>query len=268
MHRELTSGDKGIWVLVQSKSLKIVNGKLPQGTAEEFGLLQKTGRIIGQYQGDNVWLVEVCNLTEESLATPRALLAGDPRLFELAARGLQLAGFFRSHQWCGQCGQQMLHANDEFACICAHCKQRYYPQIAPCIIVAIRKDTSILLARHARHRKPIFTVLAGFVESGETIEQAVHREVFEESHLEITRLRYIHSQPWPFPHSLMLGFLADYQQGDLQIDNDELLEARWYRYDELPTALPEVGTIARRLIEDTVALCRNADNNAKLAADE
>lgn len=268
MHKVLTTADKGIWILVQGHSLKIVDGKLPQGKAEEMGLVHKSGRIIGQYQGNIVWLVEVIDLTVDTLATPRALLGGDPLLFQFAARGLQLAAFFHSHQWCGRCGNKMLHASNEFACVCEHCNERFYPQIAPCIIVAIRKEKSILLARHARHRKPIYTVLAGFVEPGETIEQAVHREVHEECHIEITRLRYILSQPWPFPHSLMLGFLAEYQQGELQIDNNELLEANWYQYDQLPHALPEIGTIARRLIEDTIAICRNVDNNAKLAADE
>lgn len=268
MYRHLTAADRGIWVIVQGKAIKVVNGELPKGSAAEMGLVQKKGRVIGQYNGDSLWLVEVHHLTSDSLATPRALIAGDPKLFEFAARGVQLAEFFRSHKWCGYCGNKMVHSSKEFACLCEHCHERYYPQIAPCVIVAVRKGTSILLARHARHRQPIYTVLAGFVESGETIEQAVHREVFEESQIQITRLRYVHSQPWPFPHSLMLGFMADYQQGQLQIDNDELTEAGWYQYDVLPKALPAVGTIARRLIEDTVAICRNSDNNVKRAADE
>ncbi|HAB74602.1 MAG TPA: NAD(+) diphosphatase, partial [Pantoea sp.] len=127
--------------------------------------------------------------------------------------------------------------------------------IAPCIIVAIRRGDEILLANHTRHRNSIYTVLAGFVEVGETLEQAVAREVMEESNVRVKNLRYVTSQPWPFPHSLMMAFMAEYDGGDLQIDNKELLDAAWYRYDALPQ-LPPPGTVARRLIEDTVAICR------------
>lgn len=113
----------------------------------------------------------------------------------------------------------------------------------------------ILLAQHTRHRNGVFTVLAGFVEVGETLEQTVAREVMEESGITVKNLRYVSSQPWPFPQSLMMAFMADYAAGDINIDPKELLSAGWYRYDALPL-LPPPGTIARRLIEDTVALCR------------
>ncbi len=125
----------------------------------------------------------------------------------------------------------------------------------PCIIVAIRREDSILLARHVRHRNGVHTVLAGFVEVGETLEQAVAREVMEESGIKVKNLRYITSQPWPFPQSLMTAFMAEYDSGEIVIDPKELLEANWYRYDDLPL-LPPPGTVARRLIEDTVAMCR------------
>ena len=122
----------------------------------------------------------------------------------------------------------------EWAMLCSHCRERYYPQIAPCIIVAIRRDDSILLAQHTRHRNGIHTVLAGFVEVGETLEQAVAREVMEESGIKVKNLRYVTSQPWPFPQSLMTAFMADYDSGEIVIDQKELLDANWYRYDDLP----------------------------------
>lgn len=140
--------------------------------------------------------------------------------------------------------------------MCPHCRQRYYPQIAPCIIVAIRRGDEILLAQHKRHRNGIHTVLAGFVEVGETLEEAAAREIMEESNVRIKNLRYVASQPWPFPHSLMMAFMADYAGGELKHDPKELLNANWYRYDNLPQ-LPPPGTVARRLIEDTVAQCRD-----------
>jgi NAD+ diphosphatase len=99
--------------------------------------------------------------------------------------------------------------------LCSHCRERYYPQIAPCIIVAIRRDDAILLAQHTRHRNGVHTVLAGFVEVGETLEQTVAREVMEESGIKVKNLRYVTSQPWPFPQSLMTAFMAEYDRARL-----------------------------------------------------
>lgn len=109
-------------------------------------------------------------------------------------------------------------AKSEWAMLCSHCRERYYPQIAPCIIVAIRRDDAILLAQHTRHRNGVHTVLAGFVEVGETLEQAVAREVMEESGIRVKNLRYVTSQPWPFPQSLMTAFMADYADGEIVVD--------------------------------------------------
>lgn len=189
------------------------------------------------------------------MGSVRQIIDQDAGLFQLAGRGVQLAEFYRSHKYCGYCGQKMHPSKTEWAMLCSHCRERYYPQIAPCIIVAIRKGDSILLAQHTRHRNGVYTVLAGFVEVGETLEQAVAREVMEESSITVKNLRYVSSQPWPFPQSLMMAYTADYAGGEIAIDRKELLDAGWYRYDQLPL-LPAVGTVARRLIEDTVARCR------------
>lgn len=189
------------------------------------------------------------------MGSVRQVIDQDVGLFQLAGRGVQLAEFYRSHKFCGYCGHLMHPSKTEWAMLCTHCRERYYPQIAPCIIVAIRREDSILLAQHVRHRNGVHTVLAGFVEVGETLEQAVAREVMEESGIKIKNLRYITSQPWPFPMSLMTAFMAEYDSGEIVIDPKELLEANWYRYDDLPL-LPPPGTVARRLIEDTVAMCR------------
>ncbi len=115
----------------------------------------------------------------------RQVLDQDPGLFQLAGRGIQLAEFYRSHKFCGYCGHPMHASKSEWAMLCSHCRERYYPQIAPCIIVAIRRDDAILLAQHTRHRNGVHTVLAGFVEVGETLEQAVAREVMEESGIRV-----------------------------------------------------------------------------------
>ena len=256
MEREITSVDAGWWVVSHEQKIWLPNGELPHGTAEKTGLIGAQGAVIGEWQGEPVWLIR--ENRPDQMGSVRQIIDIDSGLFQLAGRGVQLAEFIRSHRYCGYCGHEMHLSKRENAVLCAHCRQRYYPQIAPCIIVAIRRDDKILLAQHARHRNSIYTVLAGFVEVGETLEQAVAREVMEESSVRVKNLRYVTSQPWPFPHSLMMAFMAEYDGGELQIDNNELIDADWFRYDALPQ-LPPAGTVARRLIEDTVALCRAAD---------
>ncbi|WP_149806205.1 NAD(+) diphosphatase, partial [Salmonella enterica] len=121
-------------------------------------------------------------------------------------------------------------------------------------IVAIRCEDSIMMARLVRFRNGVHTVLAGFIKVGETLEQAVEREVMEECGIKVKNMRYVTSQPWPFPQSLMTAFMAAYDSGDIVIDPKEPVEANWDRYDDLPL-LPPPGTVARRVIEDTVAMC-------------
>ncbi|WP_017350073.1 NAD(+) diphosphatase [Pantoea sp. A4] len=253
MQREISSVDAGWWVVSQENKLWLPQGELPQGPASAFNLVGSLGMPIGEWQGETVWLV--CESRPDNMASARQLINEDVKLFQLAGRGVQLAEFYRSHRWCGYCGHEMHHSKREFACLCSHCRERYYPQIAPCVIVAIRRGDEILLANHTNHRNNVYTVLAGFVEVGETLEQAVAREVMEESNVQVKNVRYVTSQPWPFPQSLMTAFMAEYAGGDLKIDGKELQDAGWYRFDQLPQ-LPPPGTVARRLIEDTVAICR------------
>ncbi|PHI28717.1 NAD(+) diphosphatase [Budvicia aquatica] len=254
MEQRLQGDESGWWLLSYAGKLWLPKGEIPHGLASEFGLRNESAHRIGEWQSESVWLV--CKEQAREMASVRQLLDEDRGLFQLAGRAVQLEEFYRAHKFCGYCGNKMHVSDREWACLCNHCRQRYYPQIAPCIIVAIRREDKILLAQHNRHRGGIYTALAGFVEVGETLEQAVAREVMEESNINVTNLRYISSQPWPFPHSLMVAYLADYAGGDLKIDKSELLDADWFHYDKLPQ-LPPPGTIARRLIEDTIALCRS-----------
>ncbi|EKY3232910.1 NAD(+) diphosphatase [Cronobacter malonaticus] len=256
MERTLENLDHGWWIVSHEQKLWLPNAELPYGQAADFGLAGEKALQIGLWEDAPVWLV--LQKRESEMSSVRQLIDQDAGLFQLAGRGVQLAEFYRSHKYCGYCGHEMHPSKTEWAMLCGHCRERYYPQIAPCIIVAIRRDDKILLAQHTRHRNGVYTVLAGFVEVGETLEQAVAREVMEESNIRIKNLRYVTSQPWPFPQSLMTAFTADYDSGEIQIDTKELIDAGWYRYDELPL-LPAPGTVARRLIEDTVARCRADD---------
>jgi NAD+ diphosphatase len=134
---------------------------------------------------------------------------------------------------------------------CGDCSTLHYPRIFPCIIVAIRHQSKILLAQHARHRNGMYTVIAGFLEVGETLEQCVRREVKEETNIDIDNIRYFGSQPWAFPSSMMVGFLADYAGGHINPDYSELTDAKWFDVLDLPETAP-VGTIARKLVDKTV----------------
>ena len=140
--------------------------------------------------------------------------------------------------------------------LCPQCGHRTYPRISPCVLVAIRKDDCILLARSNRHKPGFFSILAGFVESGETLEQAAVREVEEEVGVRVANLRYAGSQPWPFPCSLMLGYHARAVTTEITVDAEEIVEARWFSREELARAcesreiaLPPAVSIARRLVE-------------------
>ncbi|ALB65262.1 NAD(+) diphosphatase [Cronobacter dublinensis] len=253
MERTLENLDHGWWIVSHEQKLWLPKAELPYGQAADFGLAGEKALQIGTWEDAPVWLV--LQKRDNDMASVRQLIDLDAGLFQLAGRGVQLAEFYRSHKFCGYCGHEMHPSKTEWAMLCGHCRERYYPQIAPCIIVAIRREDKILLAQHTRHRNGVYTVLAGFVEVGETLEQAVAREVMEESSIRVKNLRYVTSQPWPFPQSLMTAFTADYDSGDIKIDPKELIDAGWYRYDQLPL-LPAPGTVARRLIEDTVARCR------------
>lgn len=254
----LTGSEQGYWFISQNGQLWLPNGDVPLGSAREFGFTNLLAQQIGEWNGQTAWLI--CKEMKNSMNTVRSLLDdGDQSLFHMAGRAVQLSEFYRSHKYCGYCGHEMYISKTEWCCMCDHCKQRYYPQISPSIIVAIRHKNKILLAKHVRHNHDnLYTVLAGFTEIGETMEMTVEREVFEESKIKIKNVRYITSQPWPFPNSLMMAYLADYESGDISVDKNELVEAGWYHYTELPK-IPDYGTVARRLIEDTIALCREYD---------
>lgn len=186
-------------------------------------------------------------------ASMRSLLAaGSDALFNVLARAWQYVHFLRTHRYCGQCGGMMEQVDWEMAMQCYQCKHRTYPRISPCIIVGIYRKNQILLAKGIRHKESnMYSTVAGFVESGESLEQAVHREVEEEVGVKINNLTYFDSQPWPFPHSLMMGFLAEYESGDIVPEEGEIDDAQWFDVDSLPIIPPKLS-IAGRLIEAIV----------------
>jgi NAD+ diphosphatase len=174
----------------------------------------------------------------------------DEATWVAAGRAVQLVEWARNHRYCGRCGTPTEESPDERARRCPRCGLLAFPRLAPAVITLVERDDGrALLARNARWPQEMYSCLAGFVEPGETIEAAVQREVAEEVGIEVDSLRYYGSQPWPFPHSLMLGFHARYAGGEITCDDREIAEARWFTAGALPN-LPGPISIARRLIDD------------------
>jgi NAD+ diphosphatase len=169
----------------------------------------------------------------------------------VAGRALQVLEWDRTSRFCGACATPTAPVPGERARRCPACGLSAYPRIAPAIIVLVERGDEALLAKPQR-LPMIYSTLAGFVEPGETLEQTLAREVEEEVGLKVEAPRYFGSQPWPFPHSLMIGFHATYAGGELRVDGQEVLEAGWFRYDALPNIPPRIS-IARALIDDWVA---------------
>lgn len=178
-----------------------------------------------------------------------ALLTEADAPANVLATAAQVQQWFQDHRYCGRCGGETGFHSHERARWCNHCSIPFYARLSPCVIVVIRRGDRFLLARSTRARSYFFALIAGYVEPGESAEQAVVRETLEETGLLVTNVRYWKSQPWPFPHQLMLGFFADYESGELVLQEDEIVEADWFTPDDHPPIPPE-GTIAGQLIRE------------------
>jgi NAD+ diphosphatase len=173
-------------------------------------------------------------------------------LFALAGRAVQIVSWDRTHQYCGQCGALTETMPHERAKHCPACGLMSYPRLSPAIIIAVVRPTEqgkrLLLARNHRFPAGRYSVIAGYVEPGETLEECAQREVLEEVGIRIKDIRYFGSQPWPFPNSLMIGFTAEYASGEFVLEEAEIADAGWFAADALP-GLPPKMSIARRLID-------------------
>ena len=172
----------------------------------------------------------------------------------VAGRANQLVDWNQSHRFCGKCGHATENKHDERAKICPQCSLINYPRVSPAIIVAVIKDRQILLGSNRRFKGGFYSVLAGFAEPGESLEECVAREVKEEVDIAVKNIRYFGSQPWPFPNSLMVGFIADYAGGRINVNKSEITEAAWYSARNLPPIPPKIS-IARQLIDWFVDNC-------------
>ncbi len=236
-----------------------------EGTGRALGD-EEAGALLGREPGDLVlgrlgevhyWASRLPDDHDEPDASPQQV--GDLRSlhgllsdeeWNIAGRATQLLEWQRDHQFCGRCGRPNEAMPDTRAMRCPHDGTMVFPRLSPAVIVLIeRADGRCLLGRNRGWDIPMYSTLAGFVEPGESLEDTVHREVFEEVGVRVDNIRYFGSQPWPFPNSLMLGFVAEWTEGEIKVDGEEVIDAQWFSPNDLPMIPPRLS-IARQLIDD------------------
>lgn len=256
----------GYWFVFRSGSLLVATSAEPSPvvpcleSGQALPLVVTGARCIGRLGDTSCWAAAA-----ESAELP-AGFCFEPlrRLFDrlpdehvaIAGRAAQVVEFDRTHRHCGACGAPTESADGSRAVACPRCREIFYPRLAPAVMALVVRETSIgrelLLARGRRFQAPIYSALAGFVEPSESLEECLRREVLEEVGLRVGRLRYFASETWPFPHSLMIGFLAEYLGGEIACQPDEIVDAQWFPPGRLPV-LPHRLSLARRLIDHACA---------------
>ncbi|AWN22841.1 NAD(+) diphosphatase [Deinococcus irradiatisoli] len=244
-----------LWLIFSGDRL-LLDGELqtpsrqPEGTEGEV--------YLGDQEGREVWAARLSGPASApyTLHRLRTLHGQVPdALWVLGGYAYQIVEWDRTHRYCGFCATPTVADAAERVRRCPNCGLSVYPRLAPAVMVLLTRRhegrPQVLLCRSPHFALGMYSANAGFVEPGETVEHAAHREMKEETNLEITNLRYFASQPWPFPHSLMLAFSAEYAGGEIIAQPGEIEDARWFDYDDLPT-LPGRASIARRLIEAVV----------------
>jgi NAD+ diphosphatase len=255
LHPDLPSKGPALAVVVKDGDVAVTD-------AEVIGDVERDGAalFVGTLSGAHLWAVDANDKVPDGVHPGEFVklmqLHGSvgESMWYAAGRAVQLVEWSRDHAYCGRCATPTEVSTTERSRRCPACGLPAFPRLAPAIITLVhRGDGTALLGRNARWPTVMFSTLAGFVEPGETVESAVRREVREEVGLQVGAVKYFGSQPWPFPHSLMLGFHASYAGGDIVVDGEEISEARWFAPDMLPAQIPGPISIARALIDDWLA---------------
>lgn len=209
---------------------------------------------LGKLNQKTLWAIDISSINSEKLTnnlisiTVReafSILTADQ--IKLIGTAFQLLNWHKTTNYCANCGKSLVLSTTERAKICESCDTIYYPRINPSIIVSIKKEDQILLARSPRFPEHMYSVIAGFTEVGENLEECVSREIKEEVGVKVKNIQYFKSQNWPFPNSLMVAFTADYDSGDIEVDNDEIVDAKWFSRQDLPS-IPSNFSVAGQLI--------------------
>ncbi len=249
------SNDK-YWFIFNQNKMMITSDKIKIPCAkniEEICVFPIRTQYLGTLDGHPCYSAEVnsdiCEQEEMNFRDLRLLYdVLDEDLFLLAGKAFQIVNWDQTHQYCGRCGVQTEAVEGENAKICPECGFISYTRISPAIITAVLKEDKILLAHNSSFPKERYSIIAGFVEPGETLEECVKREVMEEVGIAVKNIKYFGSQPWPFPHSLMIGFISEYESGEICVDDYEITDAKWFDVDNLPE-LPSKMSISREIID-------------------
>ncbi len=260
----------GLWFVFRGQELLVRNGAAgaelpPGGPGGDPPVPVESPRCIGLLGPTPCWAAPAGSDAQPPGASwepvRRLFDRLDDGLLAIAGRAGQILEFDRTHRYCGVCATPTRLDDGGRARRCPRCEAIFYPRLAPAMMVLVTRPgpagRELLLARGRRFQAPIYSALAGFVEPSETLEESVHREVREEVGIEVRGLRYFGSQCWPFPHSLMVAFLAEHAGGEIVCDPSEIAEARWFPVDQLPQ-LPHRLSVARMLIEHAVQEARGA----------
>ena len=211
--------------------------------------------VCGVVDQKQLGVIKVSTIPEgcQSISAREILASHSVVAYNLISHSLQIINAREEHRFCAHCGGETAPKAGEWSQQCKSCNQLFYPLISPCVIVLIKRGDEVLLVRHHRHGKDstMHTLVAGFIEPGESAEQAVVREVKEETGITVGNVQYQFSQSWPFSHSLMLGFQAEYESGEIVLEEAELCDGAWFPLKQLPNLPPEF-TIARRLIDNLI----------------
>ena len=227
-----TENEAYYFIFNNKRQLFLINNTIPQNQSKINDLKLDFNLYIGTYNQKEV-IVSNTNKETENFHNLFDVYDFNHELYQMASRAVLVRDWYKSHQYCGSCGKKTVIDKKDMMLICPECGQMHYPRIAPAIIVTINNNGKLLMAKHSYHKTSSYSLIAGFVEAGESIEEAVKREVKEEVGLDIKNIQYLKSQPWPFPNSLMLGFTADYDNGEIKVDGEEIVDAKWFKPEEI-----------------------------------
>lgn len=227
--------------------------------AQAFEPLQRTRHYLGQLDALDCWAITVSELPAGWRSVPlRAAMMQFPEpLMQLAGRAAQVLEWDRAHRFCGVCATPTVHHGMERSRSCPNCGHVAYPRLSPAMMALVWRGRELLLARSPSYAPGMYSALAGFVEAGESLEDCVVREVAEEVSVRVSNLRYYGSQSWPFPHSLMVAYTAQWVSGEIVPQAGEIEAAQWFSIYALP-GIPPRFSIAGHLIRDTAAALRDA----------
>ena len=255
------SDHQGLWIYFHDGQVLMPSNsegsQEPPWTYESYAEHVDKSMLLGKINGVDCQAAQLKDIPENwmALGLRDYLMTSPEEEFKVINAAYQLLFWLNTQNYCSRCGTK-LEFNDNDRCLtCPACGYRSYPKISPCVIVLIKRGREILLAQSHRFKQKMYSCLAGFIECGESAEEAVQREVAEEVSLKVKDITYYASQAWPFPHQLMLGYIANYDSGELKIDTEELFDAAWFDIDNLPN-IPPHQTIARHLIESAIEQIR------------